>query len=139
MSYSMYGGAAAVVFIAGVGAWSAMDRAANYAPAKATVYLIDRKCDMTETTTVEGNVTSARAMNDDCSSVEEWETVREKRTKVVSGKAVVKVEYTAPQDGSSQTSELHFDGRDDEFYELKAGDEVDVLVSNGDPSQIIQG
>jgi hypothetical protein len=48
----------------------------------------------------------------------------------------VKVSYTAPQDGSSQTSELYFTSRDDEFYDLQAGDQIDVLVSNDDPSKI---
>lgn len=134
----MYGGTAAVLLVAGIGAFGAMDRAANYTPAKATVYLIDRKCNIVETTTEENGRTTARGLTDDCKNVEEWETVREKRTKTVSGKAAVKVNYAAPQDGSSQTSELHFDGRDDEFYELKAGDEIDILVSNADPSKVIK-
>ena len=136
MGHSVYGGAAAVLFVAGVGAYQAMDRAANWSPAKATVFLIDRKCDITETETKSDGTTSARGLTDDCKSVDEWETVRDKRTKTVSGKAVVKVSYVAPQDGSSQTSELHYDGRDDEFYELKAGDEVNILVNNTDPSKI---
>ena len=134
----MYGGTAAVLLVAGIGAFGAMDRAANYTPAKATVYLIDRKCNIVETTTEANGRTTARGLTDDCKNVEEWETVREKRTKTVSGKAAVKVNYAAPQDGSSQTSELHFDGRDDEFYELKAGDEIDILVSNADPSKVIK-
>ena len=32
--------------------------------------------------------------------------------------------------------ELKFDGRDDEFYNLKAGDDVTILVSDADPSRI---
>jgi hypothetical protein len=32
--------------------------------------------------------------------------------------------------------ELRFDGRDDEFYRLRAGDQVDILVSNSDPTKI---
>jgi hypothetical protein len=115
-----------------------VDRSANYAPAKADVYLIDRTCDYTETTTGPEGAASARDLNSSCSDVEEWETVRTKRTKVVSGKAVVHVSYTAPQDGSSHTSELQFDGRDDEFYELKAGDQMDVLVNNSDPAKVIK-
>lgn len=137
--YGLRGTVAAVLFVAGVSAYSAINRSANYEPAKASVYLIDRKCNMTETTTDLDGKTTARGLNDDCKTVEEWETVREKRTKVVSGTAVVHVSYTAPQDGSSRTSKLQFDGRDDEFYELKAGDEIDVLVSNDDPSQVIKG
>ena len=57
----------------------------------------------------------------------------------IDGKAVVKVSYNAPQDGSYQTSQLRYDGRDDEFYELKAGDQIDIRVSNDDPAIIIEG
>ena len=60
-----------------------------------------------------------------------------KRSKDVDGKAVVKVSYTAPQDGSYRTAELKFDGRDDQFYKLKAGDELPILVSNDDPGRIV--
>jgi hypothetical protein len=135
----MYGGAAAILFVAGMGAYTTMDRAANYAPAKASVYLIDRKCNILETTTSPDGRKTARGLTDDCKNVEEWETVRTKRTKDVSGKAVMHVNYTAPQDGSLQTSKVEYDGRDDEFYDLKVGDEIDVLVSNDDPSKVIKG
>ena len=46
------------------------------------------------------------------------------------------VTYNAPQDGSYQTSELHFTARDPEFYDLKAGDEINVLVRNDNPAEI---
>lgn len=137
MSYSMYGAAAAVVLVAGVGAYSAMDRAANYKPAKASVYLIDRKCDIIETKTssLDGKKT-VRSYNDDCKSIDAWDSAKAKRDKSISGKAVIKLSYTAPQDGSNQTSELKFTSRDDEFYDLKAGDEIEIFVSNSDPSKI---
>ena len=48
----------------------------------------------------------------------------------INGRAIVKVSYTAPQDGSYQTSQLEFTGRDEEFYKLEAGDQIEVLVSN---------
>ena len=139
MSYSTYGAGAAFLLVFGVAGLSAVNRTASYTPAKASVYLIDRKCNMVETTTEATGRTAARGYIDDCKSNEEWESVREKRNKTVAGKAVIHVNYTAPQDGSSRTSKLEFDGRDDEFYELKAGDEIDVLVSNSDPSQVIKG
>jgi hypothetical protein len=41
-----------------------------------------------------------------------------------------------PQTGQPGTGELKFDGRDDEFYRLKAGDEIDILVSDADPTRI---
>ena len=46
------------------------------------------------------------------------------------------VNYTAPQDGSFQSAELKFDSKDDEFYDLKAGDEINILVRNDDPTKI---
>ena len=139
MSYSTYGAGAAFLLVFGVAGFTSVNRTANYAPAKASVYLIDRKCNMVEATTEANGRTTARGYNDDCKSIPEWEVVREKRNKTVSGKAVIHVNYTAPQDGSSRTSKLEFDGRDDEFYELKAGDEIDVLVSNDDPTKVIKG
>lgn len=134
--YSLRGAVVTIVAIAGVGAYSAIDRGMNYQEAKASVVMIDRVCDITETTTESDGTTVARGLSDSCSLVEEWETVREKRSKVVSGTATVHVSYVAPQDGSQQTAELKFNGRDDEFYELRAGDEIDVLVFNNDPAKI---
>ena len=125
-----------MVAIAGIGAWTAVDRGMNYQEAKASVVMIDRLCDVTETMTGPDGVTVATSGKDSCSSVEDWETVREKRTKVVSGTATVHVVYIAPQDGSQQTAELKFTGRDDEFYELNAGDEIAVLVANDEPSKV---
>ena len=134
--YSVRGAAAAMVFVAGAGAYTAYDRGANYQAAKADVYLIDRTCDYTETVTTMDGKSTSKPMSGSCIEVDDWDAVREKRNKVVAGKAVIHVSYTAPQDGSSHTAELRFDGQDDEFYNLKAGDQVDVLVSNSDPSKI---
>jgi hypothetical protein len=137
MSFRLQGTVAAFLLIAGCGTWSAMTREANYKPAKASVFLIERKCDIIETTkTADGLPQSTRVYKDDCKSVDAWEEAKEKRDKGISAKAVVKVSYTAPQDGSYQTSELKFTSRDDEFYDLKAGDEIDILVSNSDPTKI---
>lgn len=137
MSYfSMYGSAAAAVLVASVVACSAIDRSANYQPTKASIYLIDRKCDIVETTTTADGKKSSRGYNDDCKSIDAWDAAKAKRDKTISGKAVVKVSYTAPQNSSYQTSELKFTSRDDEFYSLKAGDEIEILVSNSDPSKI---
>ena len=124
------------MLVAGVVACSAVDRSANYKTAKASVYLIDRKCDIIETTTSTDGKKSSRGYNDDCKSIDAWDAAKAKRDKTISGKAVVKVSYTAPQNGSYQTSELKFTSRDDEFYSLKAGDEMEILVSNSDPSKI---
>ena len=137
--YRLYGVLAAVVFIIGMAGYNAIDRASNYKPAKATVYEIDRKCDIVETTTSSDGKKSSRTYNGECKSIDAWQTAAAKRDHSISGTATIKVSYTAPQDGSSQTSELHFTSRDDEFYDLHAGDEVAVLVSNSDPSKIVKG
>lgn len=134
----LYATAGAMIFVAGAGIYSVADRGMNYKPAKASVFLIDRKCEIIETSKSRRR-SSTRVYTDDCNSLDEWKTVREKRTKKVEGKSVVHVTYTAPQDGASHTAELRFDGRDDEFYELNAGDEINVLVSNKDPNKIIKG
>jgi len=126
-----------MVVVAAVGAYSAIDRSANFKPAKATISYIDRNCDIIETT-YDGdyNRKSTRKYRDSCNSIDEWDKVKTKRNKVVSGKAVVHLDYTAPQNGQAETAELVFDGRDDEFYTMKAGDEVNILVSNTEPRKI---
>ena len=134
--YRIYGVAAGAIFIAGATAYSAADRSMNYKPAKASVFLIDRTCDIVETTTGPDGKKSSRTYNDECKSIDAWEKASASRDKDIAGNATVKVSYTAPQDGSYQTSELRFTSRDDEFYDLKAGDQIDVLVSNDDPSKI---
>lgn len=115
-------------------------------PAKATVTTIDRMCDIIETIEREvddprgsGVKLKAHEMNSktgECKSVEEWAEVRKKRTKAVKGTAAVHVEYQAPQDGSYRQATLNFTGRDDEFYELNAGDSVDIIVAADDPKRI---
>jgi len=138
--YRLYGMIAAVMLIVGVAGVSAINRAANYKPAKASVFLIDRKCDIIETETSFDGKKSSRTYQGECKSAEDaWDKAKGKHDKDISGRAVVKVSYIAPQDGSSQTSDLTFTARDDEFYSLKAGDQIDVLVSNSDPAKIIKG
>ena len=118
-------------------------------PAQATVTTIDRTCVIVETIRSEEDdprvsghklrVEQKDTRSGDCKSVGEWEKVRAKRTKDVDGKAVVHVDYKAPTDGSYHSSTLTYTGRDDEFYDLKAGDKVDVLVSRDDPARIRKG
>ncbi len=132
MFYSAKGSMLAIAFVGVVGVATTVNRSMNYTPAKASVYLIDRKCKFT----VSGGG-KRETVSDSCNSTDEFKTIQTKRSKKVDGKAVAKVSYTAPQDGSYQTSQLTFDGRDDEFYALKAGDTIEVLVSNADVSRII--
>ena len=115
-------------------------------PAKATVTTIDRTCEIVESITREvddprasGHKLKAQEMKTrtgDCASVEEWAEVRHKRTKKVVGTAAIHVDYQAPQDGSYHSATLSFTGRDDEFYGLRAGDSVDILVAKDDPARI---
>ena len=133
MIHSLRGAAAAILLAAGLSACGS----ANYTPAKASVSTIDRSCNFIETAK-EGGKTTARGYTDSCNSTDEWASVREKRNKVVSGRATVHITYTAPKDGSYHTAELKFDGRDDEFYKLRAGDEIDILVRNDDPTKVVK-
>ena len=113
---------------------------------KATVSTIDRTCEIIETNTrqvddprAKGSKLDAAEMKSttgDCKSVEEWDEVRTKRTKKVQGTALVHVNYVAPQDGLTHSATLEFDGRDDEFYELRAGDEIDIRIAKDDPKRI---
>ena len=134
----LYATAAAMALVAGIGVLSVAG-SSNAKPAVATVTTIDRTCDFIETTTQAG-VKTARGLSDSCDSTGEWEkrreAVREKHAKKISGQEVVHLAYTAPQDGSYRTADLHFTGSDDEFYTLQAGSEVNILVSNSDPSKV---
>jgi hypothetical protein len=105
----------------------------------ATVTTIDRTCDFTETTYEGKKAVSARNYTDSCTSTDEFAKVKEQRNKMVSGRATVHVSYAAPKDGSYQTGEFKMTGTDDDFYTLKAGDSVDILVSKTDPTQISRG
>ena len=110
---------------------------ANADRAKATVMYIDRNCQIIETAYDQDyKPVDSHTYTDACNSIDEWEKVRAKRDKIVSGTAVVHVSYTAPQSGQPKTGELKFDGHDDEFYRLKAGDEIEILVSHSDPTKI---
>ncbi|WP_395622094.1 hypothetical protein [Sphingomonas daechungensis] len=139
MSYFSYGAIAAVGFVAVVGGFAVADRGMNYKPAKANIFLIDRECRYDRVWT-DGK---RETVTDSCSSTDKFKELAAQspaqRKKAVDGTAVVKVSYTAPQDGSYQTSQLKFTGRDEEFYKLKAGDEMKILVSNKDHSKIIKG
>ena len=132
---AMFGAAVVVV----VAVTSTINRGMNYEPAKATVFLVDRECRFNRE--YEGG--KKEMVTQSCNATNEFKSIanapKGKRKMDVDGKAVVKVSYNAPKDGSYQTSQLRFDGRDEEFYELKAGDQIDILVSNDDPAKIIEG
>jgi hypothetical protein len=120
---------AAMIFLACAGCSPTADRV------KATVTTIDRTCNFVETTFEGKKAVSARGYTDSCNSTDEWAKVRKERSKKVSGRATIHVSYVAPMDGSAQTGEFKLTGGDDAFYELKAGDEVEILVSKTDPTR----
>lgn len=125
--------------VAVIGGYTAINRSINYTPAKASVFVIERQCKF-DREYADGK---RETVTESCNSTDEFKSLAaqpaDKRKKKVDGKAVVKVTYNSPKDGSYQTSSLHFDGRDEEFYQLKAGDEIDILVSNDDPALILKG
>ena len=84
-------------------------------------------------------IADVRGLSDSCSTTDEWDQQRDtirKTGKRFSGEATVHLSYTAPQDGGYRTADLHFTGQDDEFYDLQAGSEINILVSDSDPSKI---
>jgi len=133
-----YGALGAIVLIVGVAAGSAIDSTSNFTPAEATVFRIDRTCSFTRITEGGPRKKVSVGIEQDCSATDEFKKIAAspKRSMDVAGSALVKVSYTAPQDGSSQTAELKFDGHDDEFYALKAGHQVKILVANKDLTNI---
>lgn len=125
-----------MVLVATIGTVSAIERS-NWQTAKASISYIDRNCQIIETAyDADYKPKKTRTFTDACSSVDEWEKVRTKRTKLVEGKATVHLDYTVEQTGQSGTAELKFTGRDDEFYEMKAGDEFEILVNKKDPAKV---
>ena len=107
-------------------------------PADATVFRIDRTCSFTRVYQGGPEKKPSEQVEQDCSATDEFKAIASsaKRQKDVDGKAVVKVSYTAPQDHGYHTGELRFDGHDDQFYALMAGDTVKILVANKNPDKI---
>ena len=118
---------------------------ASGVPTEATVSTIDHTCEIVERVSREiedprgggGTIEAAEqtTRKGECKSVGEWKEVRAKRNKLVEGTADVHVSYRAP-DGSYQTGTLTYTGRDDEFYELKAGDTLPIKVDPENPKRI---
>jgi len=133
MGYWIYGAGAAVAIVAAVSIGGSAD---TWRPVKATITTIDRKCQIIETKYDENyRAKESSTHTDDCNSVDEWEKVKAKHDRTIVGSAVVHLDYT-PQNGQEQMGELSFTPRDDEFFDLKAGDEVKILISKTDPAKI---
>jgi len=135
MSYYLYGVGAVVVFGAAVAISGA--GGSNWQPVKATISTIDRKCQIIETKYDANYIKKESSTHTgDCNSVEEWQKVKTKHDPTIVGSAVVHLNYTAPQNGEYETGELKFTPRENQFFELKAGDELTILVYKTDPARI---
>lgn len=115
-------------------------------PTVATVTTIDRTCSIVEKTKITGidgkelpgSGKEVRTYKGDCNQVDDWEHVKAERSMTVDGSADINFVYLAP-DGKQHNGTLHFTGRDDEFYELKAGDELKIRVAKDDPTRVWRG
>ncbi|WP_152569566.1 MULTISPECIES: hypothetical protein [Sphingomonas] len=117
----------------------------NWVPAKGSITRIDRACEIIETsrTPVDDprepgkqlDASKERHYTGECADVAEWDKVRTKHSKKVEGEATVAVMYTRA-DGQTGSGELHFDGGDPEFYDLRYGDDVNVLVDPENPAHL---
>lgn len=134
MSYYLYGLGAVVVIGVAV---SISGSSGDWQPVKATISTIDRKCQIIETKyDADYQRKESSTHTGDCNSVDEWEKVKTKHDNRIVGEAVVHVSYAAPKTGQEEMADLNFTPRDDEFFDLKGGDEIKILVSKSDPTKV---
>lgn len=115
-------------------------------PTVAHVTTIDRRCTIIEQSykkdytgeKVAGFDKEVRRYQGDCNEIDNWEQVKRKRNGILDGSADVHFVYTGP-DGKQRNGTLTYTGRDDEFYELKAGDPMNIRVAEDDPSRVWRG
>ena len=102
----------------------------NTLPVTATVEQVDRTCLLADTN-------SDAVAYGDCGQRDFFnrQAFASGKRADLEGKAVVKIMYTAPQDGSFHPGTLNFTGHDDAFYQLKAGDPIAIRVATADPAQ----
>ena len=68
--FRLYAMVAVVLFVVGAAGVSTINRATNYTPAKASVFLIDRTCDIIETVTTPDGQKSSSTYDGECKSAE---------------------------------------------------------------------
>lgn len=115
-------------------------------PVMATVTTIDRVCTIIEERMNEDEDTQKLTRDrkiqtqrkGDCNEVEEWAEVKRSRSKDVDGTAEIHFVYKGP-DGKQHSGSLNYTGRDDEFYEVKAGDSLPIRVAADDPTRVWRG
>ena len=115
----------------------------DYVTIDAEILRIERTCSfsITKTTTEPTGRTSREMSSDDsdCDSTPEFETVRttaKAQRKRVAGKGVATLEYTPPGASEPVTGEIKLDGGDDEFYDWRRHDHVQIMMSKSDPKRI---
>lgn len=123
----------------GIAACGTVDPETDWGPTKATIFRIDRLCTSKyifgAPDKPDEQVTNTR----DCQMSPAFLKAASKqagRANYVHATATVKVTYIAPQDRTQHTGEVIFTGADDQFYALKAGDTLPILVSRTDPETI---
>lgn len=112
----------------------------NGVAATAMVTTIDRKCTIieqayTESATGNRTVGEKRSYEGECHEVDDWDKVKKKRGMNLKGRAEIHLTYVGP-DGKSHDGTIKVDGRDSEFYDLKAGDSVQIMMDPDQPKRI---
>ena len=122
----------ATIGMAGFGAWHWGEYQLylrDTLPVTATVETVDRTCHLVDTNsgaTAYGSCGQRAFFNK--------QAFASGKRADLEGKAVVKIIYTAPQDGSFHPGTLNYTGHDDAFYDLKAGDPIAIRVDKSDPA-----
>lgn len=115
-------------------------------PTVATITTIDRTCTIIEKAferdltgeKVEGSEKEVRRYKGDCNEIDDWDTVKSERSQMVDGSADINFLYQGP-DGKQHNGTLTFTGQDEEFYDLKAGDPLNIRVAEDDPARFWRG
>lgn len=115
----------------------------NSVPATAFVTTIDRKCTIVESTSlkdpdgkdVPGSEKEVRTYEGECHEIDNWQDVKAARAMNLKGRAKIHLSYTGP-DGRSRTGTIDVTGQDSEFYDLKAGDSVGIMVDPDAPDRM---
>lgn len=118
----------------------ALGACGNSKPATAMVTTIDRKCNIIEQSYEESSagerkMGAKRSYEGECHEIDDWEKVKKKRGMNLKGHADIHLSYAGP-DGKSYTGKIRVTGRDSEFYDLKSGDSVKIMVDPDKPERI---
>jgi hypothetical protein len=115
----------------------------NSVSATAMVTTIDRTCSIVEKRKftgmdgkdLPGSGQEVRTYEGECHEVDDWDKVKRKREMNLKGKAEIHLVYAGP-DGKQHNGSIKVTGQDSEFYDLKAGDSVDIRLDPEQPERI---